>query len=166
MELAPGHPLEEVLSRGRISVDRMLEIALPLTDAVAAAHEAGIIHRDLKPANLMVGHGGQLKVLDFGLARFTEVTAPQTDDSDASTALATGAGSLLGTVPYMSPEQVQGQAVDARSDVFSLGSILYEMGTGRRPFGGHSFAAQASSILRDSPEAASELCSDLPVSLI
>jgi serine/threonine protein kinase/Tol biopolymer transport system component len=166
MELADGQPLDSLLSTGRMDVDRLLEIALPLTDAVATAHEAGIVHRDLKPANVMVGDAaGQLKVLDFGLARFDERAGPPTGQSAAPTAMATSAGTVLGTIPYMSPEQVQGETVDTRSDVFSLGGILYEMATGRQPFSGDSFAAQASSILRDTPQPAVESRPDLPAGL-
>ena len=166
MELVDGRSLEQVLTEERLSIDRVTAMATHLSDAVGAAHEAGIVHRDLKPANIMVTADDRVKVLDFGLARVAE---PAVGSSDTDTAFtveaATQAGAVMGTVPYMSPEQVQGRAADARSDIFAIGSILYETLAGRRPFEGDSFANQASAILRDAPTPLFELCADLPDSL-
>ncbi len=117
-------------------------------------------HRDLKPANVMVGDDGRVKVLDFGLAKFREAVAG--DDVRFATETLTSEGTLVGTMPYMSPEQIKGGPVDHRTDIFSLGVILYEMATGRRPFVGGSSAELISSLLRDSPPAASEINSALP----
>jgi serine/threonine protein kinase len=160
MELVEGQPLNEWIVPGGMTWSRFYELAVPLVDAIAAAHEKQITHRDLKPANIMVSVDGRLKVLDFGLAT---ISASPGDD-ETKMAL-TQQGAVLGTVPYMSPEQVEGKGVDHRSDVFSLGVILYEMVTGRRPFSGDSHASLASSILRDTPPAVSRVRPDVPVEL-
>src|SRR4029079_7689823 len=115
---------------------------------IAAAHASGITHRDLKPQNVMFGRDGRLKVLDFGLAKFGEPGSGTSEEhSDLTTLLRTQEGMVVGTVPYMSPEQVQGRMVDARSDVFSLGVMLYEMASGRRPFRGETSLETAVAIL-------------------
>ena len=150
MELVEGKTLSQVLPRGGLALPRFFRIAVPLSEAMAAAHEKGITHRDLKPGNVMVTDDDRVKVLDFGLAKL-EPAATTTEDSQAPTDLATDAGQVLGTAPYMSPEQVRGKPADPRSDVFSLGIVLYEMLTGDRPFQGDTSAEVASSILRDSP---------------
>src|SRR5262249_24819464 len=134
----------------------------PLADAVAAAHRAGVVHRDLKPDNVVVGAGGRVKVLDFGLAKFDEPPGASTEGSALPTRHLTQEGQILGTVAYMSPEQVEGKPLDHRTDIFSLGVVLYEMATGRRPFQGDSGASIISSILRDSPRSAAELNPRLP----
>ena len=139
----------------------MLPIAAAIADALAAAHDKGIVHRDLKPANVMVTADGRVKVLDFGLAQRCERRVQRCDGCGACTG-ATGAdgrrdapqtheGIVMGTVPYMSPEQVAGRAIDHRTDIFSLGVMLYEMASGKRPFEGASSIELASSILRDTP---------------
>src|SRR5262249_45817885 len=152
MELVEGRTLDRLGSGSALPVERVLELTLPLADALVAAHEKGVVHRDLKPANVMVTHEGRVKVLDFGLARPAHSADP--DETQAMTVAAplSDAGMVLGTVPYMSPEQIRGEAVDARTDVFAFGVVLYELLTGRRPFTGQSIADVGSSILRDAPD--------------
>ena len=152
MELVSGHTVAELLPQNGFSLDKFFAIAIPLVDAVAVAHQHGITHRDLKPSNVMVSDQGRVKVLDFGLAKIAPWSA--SGDGSAITAAATVEGQVIGTPAYMSPEQAEGKPVDARSDIFSLGVVLYEMLTGRRPFGGDTTAATVSSIMRDAPPAA------------
>src|ERR1700732_2559470 len=131
MELIEGQPLDRLIPADGLAVERIVEIAGALAEALAAAHEKGIVHRDLKPANVMVTGEGRVKVLDFGLAK--DVRAG--DSSDATlTSAHTEVGVVMGTPAYMSPEQISGRALDHRTDIFSLGVLLHEMCTGRRPF--------------------------------
>ena len=160
MELIEGHALDRLISTDGLPVDRIIEIANALADALAAAHEKGILHRDLKPANVMVTSEGRVKVLDFGLAK--DVSADSSTDATLTSAGHTQAGIVMGTPAYMSPEQVSGRTLDHRTDIFSLGVMLYEMTTGRRPFVGTSSAELVSSILRDSPASVTEVRPDLP----
>src|SRR6187402_263222 len=132
MELVPGRTLREILNDGPIPLAKALDFALQVAEGVGVAHTAGIVHRDLKPGNVMVTERGRVKVLDFGLAKL--VSAGSLADQPTTLAPVTLAGMLLGTVDYMSPEQARGDAIDARSDVFSLGAMLYEMICGARPF--------------------------------
>jgi serine/threonine protein kinase/TolA-binding protein len=165
MELVQGEPLTNLVRPGGLPLERFLEIAFQLADALIAAHERGITHRDLKPANVMMGADGRLKVLDFGLAKLhEESTAGEgaNQETAAYTQGLTAEGSMLGTMPYMSPEQVQGIAIDHRTDVFSLGVMFYELVTGSRPFRGEGSAQLVSSILRDAPADVCEGRSDLP----
>ncbi|HKO03665.1 MAG TPA: protein kinase, partial [Candidatus Acidoferrales bacterium] len=163
MELVEGQPLDRLIPKQGFPLDRLLEIVIPLAEALSAAHEKGIVHRDLKPANVMLTGEGRVKVLDFGLAKETRAAEPA--DATLSAAGHTEAGVVMGTPSYMSPEQVTGDVVDHRTDIFSLGIMLYEMATGQRPFQGRSSAELASSILRDTPPAIAEVRADLPADL-
>ena len=161
MELVEGHSLDEMITADGLSLEGLLEIAEPLVKALSAAHQKGITHRDLKPANVMVTTDGVVKILDFGLAKLQHgLESPE--DRDLPTQALTQEGMVVGTVPYMSPEQVQGMAIDHRTDIFSIGVILYEMATGKRPFKGESSASLISAILRDTPPAVTELRGDVP----
>ena len=162
-ELVEGQTLDHLIPSGGMKLERLLAIAVPLADALAAAHARGILHRDLKPANIMVTEEGRVKVLDFGLAKLGEGSLEDLAQAQTkSFEMMTEEGRILGTVPYLSPEQVQGKRADARSDLFSLGSVLYEMATGRRPFQGESSADVLSSILRDEPPSMAGLRPELP----
>jgi len=164
MQLVEGKPLSEVIPEGGLGLDHFLEISAQLADALAAAHDKGVTHRDLKPANVMVTDAGEVKVLDFGLAKLQRQEA-DLGATQRPTELMTQEGMIVGTVPYMAPEQVQGKVADGRSDIFSLGVIFYEMATGVRPFGGDTAADLISSILRDTPSTVSELQPELPPEL-
>jgi len=142
-------------------MERFLSLSIALADAVTAAHRQGILHRDLKPDNVMLTPDGRLKVLDFGLAKLRE-GAEEGDRTTKETQSVTQDGRIVGTVAYMSPEQAQGLPVDHRSDIFTLGILLYEMATGERPFRGNTNLSVLSSILKDSPRPASELRDDIP----
>jgi TolB-like protein/Tfp pilus assembly protein PilF len=164
MELVEGHTLDGEIPAGGVPLSRFFDIAMPLADALSAAHERGIVHRDLKPSNVMLTREGRLKVLDFGLAKLvaSESDPNVTDLPTESRVALTGEGTVFGTVAYMSPEQARGAKVDARSDVFALGVVFYEMLTGERPFKGVTAVDIISSILRDSPSAVTEVRADLP----
>ncbi len=160
MELVEGASLRALLAAGGLTAERLLSLGSHVAEALAAAHEKGIVHRDLKPENVVVTADGRAKVLDFGLARFME--APKDPEDPTRTGPLTGAGAVLGTVAYMSPEQVQGRLVDFRSDQFSLGVMLYEMATGRRPFDQQTTAETIAAILRDAPPPLAPSRTDLP----
>ncbi len=162
MELVDGAPLAELIPAAGLPLLRLFDIAIPVADALGAAHEKGIVHRDLKPANVMIDASGRVKVLDFGLAK-AAMDGPASGAT--ATQLVTEAGVVFGTVPYMAPEQISAHATDARTDVFSFGILLYEMATGARPFGGDSSPAVMSAILRDVPPSVTERRPDVPIHL-
>ena len=164
MQLVRGRSLAELIPEDGFDFDRFFELAIPLADALRAAHEKGVIHRDLKPDNVMVDEEGRVKILDFGLAK---LKLPDFGEADRElpTQAMTQEGLVLGTVPYMSPEQVQGRPVDHRTDLFSFGILLYEMLCGRRPFAGENTASLVSAIMRDAPEPIGELAPGLPAQL-
>ncbi len=159
MELVRGKSLAELIQAAGWPLNRVLDVAMPLADAVASAHQYGITHRDLKPGNVMLGEDGRVKVLDFGLAKLSDRASPA---GEAVTFQATQVGQVLGTVAYMSPEQAQGLPVDHRSDIFSLGIMLFEMATGRRPFQSTSVPGTMAAIIESPPRPLDELKPDLP----
>ena len=161
MQRVDGRPLSEMIPEGGLPLERIFQLGIPLAEALAAAHEKGIVHRDLKPANIMVTEEGRLKVLDFGLAKLHEAgAAPEV--TAGPTEVLTGEGKILGTMPYMSPEQLEGKDLDPRSDIFSLGILLYEMATGKRPFQGESSVTLISSIVKDTPPSVDTVREELP----
>jgi serine/threonine protein kinase len=171
MELVEGRPLAEVMSPGGLPLDQVVTIGIAVAEAMSAAHRKGITHRDLKPGNIMLGAGdqtGRIKVLDFGLAKIVEaplgptMASTQPTEAPAPGAQATAEGRILGTVAYMSPEQAEGKATDGRSDLFSLGVVLYEMATGQRPFAGETSLSILSSILKDTPRSVTDVNPTLP----
>ncbi len=158
MERVKGKTLDQHVPAGGLPLAKLFDLAIPMADALAEAHAKGITHRDLKPANVMVNEKGQVKILDFGLAKLAAGTAEENDE----TLIKTRTGTVMGTVRYMSPEQARGEPADHRSDVFSLGVLLYEMATGERPFQGESSVELLSSILKDDPPSITEINSKLP----
>jgi serine/threonine protein kinase len=168
MEFVAGKTLHQLIGKNDLSLRDTLKYSIQIADALARAHSAGIVHRDLKPANIIIDEDGRVKLLDFGLAKLTEKTV----DSEAATATMTAEdaplteeGSIVGTVAYMSPEQAEGRKVDARSDIFSFGSVLYEMVTGRRPFEGATKMSTISAILQKEPPPPGGLVPNLPAEL-
>jgi serine/threonine-protein kinase len=166
MAYVKGQTLGELVPPNGMPVEKLLELGAALADALRAAHEHGIVHRDLKPSNVVVDSEGRLRVLDFGLARMVE-TVPVSSQLSTETAeeAVTRHGMVLGTIPYMSPEQAEGKPAGPSSDLFSLGVVLYEMATGSRPFHGDSAASLVSSILRDTPRPVTEVRPELPEAL-
>ena len=166
LELVEGPTLADRIKKGPIPIDEALPIAKQIAEALEAAHEAGVIHRDLKPANIKVREDGTVKVLDFGLAKALD-PPPEGDPSNSPTmtAAATQMGVIMGTAAYMSPEQARGETLDRRTDLFSLGTVLYEMVTGRRAFGGGTSAVIFNAVLSHTPTSPLRLKSDLPAKL-
>lgn len=165
-ELLVGETLRDRITRSAIPWEEALEIAVPLAEGLSAAHSKGVIHRDLKPENIFLTSGNQVKILDFGLARRQE-QAPPANATQIPTASSaeTGAGIVLGTVPYMSPEQVRGEKLDARSDLFACGCILHEMITGNRTFSRNTSAETVAAILKEDPPKLMELGKHVPPEL-
>ena len=167
MELLDGESLADVIRRGPVEITNLLTLAVQIVDALESAHSKGIVHRDLKPANIFVTSRGQAKILDFGLAKIDKskgneksamVTAIRSDEL-------TSAGTTVGTIAYMSPEQARGQVTDTRTDLFSLGAVLYQMATGVLPFQGDTSAVVFESILNREPPAITEINPSLPAEL-
>ena len=157
MEYVDGRTLDELIGRKGMKLSEVLKISIQMADALAAAHEAGIVHRDLKPGNVMVMGKGQVKVLDFGLAKLTEKILTGEVEATLTENPATEEGKIVGTVAYMSPEQAEGKKLDARSDIFSFGSVLYEMVTGRRAFQGDTKASTIAAVLKEEPKPPSQI---------
>ncbi|MBK5292684.1 MAG: protein kinase [Acidobacteriia bacterium] len=162
MEYVPGKTLDQIIPKRGMPVAQVLKVALQISDALTAAHEAGIVHRDIKPSNILAREDGTVKVLDFGLAKLTEPDPVGEDEATRTAKLATEDGAILGTVSFMSPEQAEGIKVDARSDIFSFGAVLYEMLTGHRAFHGTSKLSTLSAILKEEPKHPSEIGADVP----
>jgi len=162
MELVEGKSFSELIPKDGFSTGKLLNYTTAVADAVAAAHRKGITHRDLKPDNLMLDDEGRVKVMDFGLAKLEEGSIATSGATEMPTESVTQEGKVLGTVAYMSPEQAEGKPVDARSDVFSLGVVLYEMATGQRPFQGDTSISTITAILRDNPDSVTNLNPRLP----
>ena len=161
-ELIEGESLRAEMNRGRVPLKRLLEIAHQIAEGLAAAHDAGIVHRDLKPDNVMVTADGRVKIVDFGLA-----TAPEPDaaQSRGPAATQTATGLIVGTVPYMSPEQARGERADFRSDQFALGVMLYELTTAAHPFKRETAVQTLSAIIADEPPDPAQANPTLPVAL-
>ncbi len=165
MEYVPGKPLDELIPRKGMRLGDTLKYAIQIADALAAAHAAGIVHRDLKPANVMITEKGLVKVLDFGLAKLIEPVESDEFRTTETLQPRTEEGIILGTVSYMSPEQAEGKKVDARSDIFSFGSLLYEMVTGHRAFEADSRISTLSAILHQQPEPVGAITKGIPTEL-
>ncbi|MDQ3754584.1 MAG: protein kinase [Acidobacteriota bacterium] len=165
-EFIDGVTLRERMASARLRMSEVIETVTQVASALSAAHTAGIVHRDIKPENIMLRHDGYIKVLDFGLAKLTEQAAARRfSDAEASTLIETDPGTVMGTSGYMSPEQVRGLAVDARTDVFSLGVVLYEMVAGRRPFEGATTSDVVVAILEREPAPLTARAPEAPAEL-
>jgi eukaryotic-like serine/threonine-protein kinase len=164
-ELLQGETLRDRLRRGPMRLREAIHFGVDIARGLAAAHDAGIVHRDLKPENLFLTKDGRVKILDFGLAKLEPIKVPGANGSTVPSEQQTGPGNVFGTVGYMSPEQVRGEATDARSDIFALGVVLYEMLTGKRAFQKPTSAETMSAILNEDPPTVSQTAPDLPLGL-
>src|SRR6266550_4094264 len=163
-ELLVGESLRQVLQRGPLPVRKAVDYAVQIAHGLSAAHDKGIVHRDLKPENLFVTKDGRVKILDFGLAKLMQ--SQQDCDGNAPTQTAgTDPGMIMGTAGYMSPEQVRGQTVDHRTDIFAFGAIVYEMLTGKRAFHRSTSAETMAAILNEDPPAISQTGANIPPAL-
>jgi serine/threonine protein kinase len=166
MEYVRGKSLDALIPRHGMRLSEALRIAIPVADALAAAHTRGIIHRDLKPANVMVGADGAVKVLDFGLAKLIgREDADEPDLTHTADMALSAPGTIAGTAAYMAPEQATGGKVDVRSDIFSYGAMVYEMVTGQRAFGGTSTAHTLEAVIRAQPKRPTEVVPGIPSDL-
>src|SRR5579872_4365215 len=170
MELLEGETLAQKVNRQPITIDKLIYLGIQIADALESAHSRGIVHRDIKPANIFLTERGQVKILDFGLAKINRVEAAQGASMEQSETLVnqelTSPGSAVGTVSYMSPEQARGQLVDARTDLFSTGTVLYQLATGTLPFQGETSALIFDAILNRNPRPAEVLNPLLPAEFV
>ena len=165
-EFVEGETLRQRLGFDTLDLHQALHIAIQIADALAAAHQAGIIHRDIKPENIMIRPDGYVKVLDFGLAKLIEHSSPMAATEAPTRQVKTGSGMIIGTVGYMSPEQARGQTVDARSDIFNLGAVIYEMAAGQKPFQGETPSDILAAILKIEPPLLSHAAPEAPPELV
>src|SRR5512135_1471940 len=165
MELVSGKTLRELLFPGPLPVKRSLQIGVQIAEGLAKAHEAGVVHRDLKPENIMVTKDGLVKILDFGVAKLRSAAGESGEETNIPTETGTRPGVILGTAGYMSPEQAGGQPIDFRSDQFSLGSILYELVSGKRAFQGKTGVDTLAAILNEDPQPLADLSPQAPAPL-
>ena len=172
MELLEGHTLRNLMQSGPLEIDRALDLAIQVADALDAAHDRGVFHRDIKPANVFVNSRGHAKVLDFGLAKMSQTASTDNSDQSSTTttlppadSVLTQTGAAIGTFAYMSPEQARGEELDSRTDIFSFGALLYELVTGRQAFSGATIALVFDAILNRQPEPITKYNPAAPVQL-